>query len=108
MNARPVRIPSITRKLKTSCGNLYVTVGFQDEKPIEVFSTLGHEGSCTSCQNEALTRAITVGLRSGVDVEVYIKTFTGIQCPTPYLWPELERILSCPDAIAKVLKEAQC
>jgi len=101
---RPNVLPSATHKVKTGCGCLYVTVTKNDDKPFEVFATLGKAGGCSNCQNEALTRTISIALRYGVPVVDFIEGLKGIQCPNPNMWPENERTLSCPDAIAKVLE----
>ena len=104
--ARPQIVEGKTIKVVTGCGNMYVTLNRNDSgKLIEVFAVLGKNGGCSRCQNEALTRAITAGLRHGVPVDEYIKELSGLQCPNPSLWPTQERALSCPDAIAKTLKE---
>jgi len=91
----------------TGCGNLYVTVNANGEEgsPVEVIARLGRSGGCTYCQNEALTRAITVGLKYGAPMQEFIKELKGIRCNNPYMWPEEDRTLSCPDAIAKALEE---
>jgi len=70
-----------------------------------VFAHLGKAGTCTSCQNEALTRAITLGLRFGIPVTEFVKELKGLRCQNAHMWPEEERTLSCPDAIARVLGE---
>jgi len=56
-------------------------------------------------QAEGVCRAISTGLRYGIPVEEFIKQLEGIRCPMPYMWPEADRVLSCPDAIAQVFKE---
>jgi len=104
---RPKELQSKTTRQKTGCGNLYVTVCYDEQgRPFEVFATLGRAGGCAASQNEALTRAITLGLRCGVAPEEYVKELVDIRCPSPIMFPEEERILSCADAIAKVLSEA--
>jgi len=102
---RPKRVESFTSRVKTGCGKLFITVGTLDSKPIEVFATLGKAGGCSNCQNEALCRAISLGLCHGVPVEEYTKSLMGIQCPNPNHYPEEEKALSCPDAIGRALKE---
>jgi ribonucleoside-diphosphate reductase alpha chain len=99
---RPKVLTGQTIRQMTGCGNLYVTIN-GNGLPTEVFATLGKNGGCSRCQNEALTRAISIGLRYGVPIQEYIDQLRGIQCPSPNLWPEGERVLSCPDAIARVL-----
>lgn len=103
--------PKVTRgptiRKVTGCGNLYVTVNNDGNgsKPIEVIARLGKNGGCSQCQNEAVTRAITLGLKYEVPLEEYIEELRGIECPSKNMWPEEERTLSCPDAIARVLGE---
>lgn len=103
---RPKVLPGKTIKKQTGCGNLYVTLNKLDGKLFEiVLPSLGKAGGCATCQNEALTRAITLGLRYGIPKEEYIEELEGIKCPSPHMFPIEERILSCPDAIARVLRE---
>lgn len=102
---RPRVTNSITERVSTGCGYLYVTVGFdKDGMLIEVFAALGKAGGCSHCQNEALTRAISLGLKFGVPVEEFIKELIGNECPGKKLWPEDERVLSCADGIGQVLR----
>lgn len=102
---RPESLDSVTVRKITGCGNLYVTLTFYEGRVLEVFAWLGKSGGCAACQTEAMTRAISLGLRYGVPIEDYIKGLKGIQCPSPYMFPEEDRTLSCPDAIAKVMEE---
>ena len=97
--------PTIQRK--TGCGDLYVTINNNGSggPPIEVLARLGKAGGCSYCQNEALSRAISLGLKYGVPLADYIKQLKGIKCPNPNMWPEDERSLSCPDAIASIFEE---
>ena len=37
---RPKSLPSITRKAKIECGTLYITLGFEGDKPFECFIRL--------------------------------------------------------------------
>lgn len=91
-----------TVRVKTGCGNLYITV---NGSPTEVFAHLGKAGGCAACQNEALTRVITLGLKFGIPVSEFVDELKGLQCPEPNLYPEDDRILSCPDGIGKILEE---
>lgn len=104
---RPKVTSGLSIKKVTGCGNLYVTVNDDGNGsgPLEVLARLGKSGGCTHCQNEGLTRAITLGLKYGVPVEEFVKELEGIQCPSPNMWPEEERTLSCPDAVACALRE---
>ena len=100
---RPKVIKGQTYKMVTGCGSLYVTVNFNEDKPFEVFAKLGKSGGCPACHTEALTRAISIGLRSGVSLEEYYDHLKDIQCNNITV-SDGEQIKSCPDAIAKVLK----
>jgi len=104
----PRKRPSETRgtitKVNTGCGNLYITVAYDDKGIFEVFSTLGKSGACAVAQLEAICRLITLALRSGVDVAQVVKQLRGIRCPS-IAWEEGKSILSCADAIASVLEK---
>ncbi|MGC8983908.1 MAG: vitamin B12-dependent ribonucleotide reductase [Thermosulfidibacteraceae bacterium] len=94
-----------TIKLRTGCGNMYVTVNENVFGPFEVFSQLGKAGGCAASQLEAISRLISLSLRSGVNVNSVIKQLAGIRCPNPS-WDEGIQLLSCADAIAKAIKMA--
>jgi len=84
---------------------MYVQLNWYQGHLFEVFATLGHGGGCATCEMEALTRAITLGLKSGVPVDDYIHQLRGIRCPTPMPFPKESAVMSCPDAIARTLSE---
>lgn len=100
---RPKVLDGQTFKMPTGCGTIYITVNLHDNEPFEVFAKLGKAGGCSACQTEALTRSLSIGLRSGVAPSEYYHTLKGIHCSSA-TFSEGEQILSCPDAIAKVLK----
>ena len=99
---RPVRTQGVTERMRTGCGNLYVTVNWDDQDFCELFAQMGKAGGCAACQIEAESRLISLALRSGVSPKAIIKQLSGIRCPSP-IWFEGKQVLSCPDAIAKVL-----
>ena len=103
--SRPIVLGGITVKVATGCGNMYVQLNWYQGQLFEIFATLGHGGGCATCEMEALTRSITLGLKSGIPVSDYIRQLRGIRCPTPMPFPKESAVFSCPDAIAKTLSE---
>ncbi len=101
---RPEVISGTTRRMTTGCGNLYVTINEDEEGPFEVFAAMGKAGGCSSSQTEAISRLISLSLRSGIDRETIIKQLKGVRCPAPARERGGGVILSCADAIAKAIE----
>ncbi len=99
---RPERTTGVTELISTGCGKLYVTVNQDNLGFCEVFAQMGKTGGCASSQIESTGRLISLALRSGVKIDAIIKQITGIRCPSSN-WQNGSQVLSCPDAIAKVL-----
>jgi len=100
---RPNSIPSVTDKIKTGFGNLYVTISFFNQQPFEVFTSIGKSGYSTMADAEALGRLISLALRSGVDLKEVIGQLKGIGGSEP-VFTEGGLVQSIPDAIAKVME----
>lgn len=100
---RPDIVTGFTEKVKIGCGNLYITVNYDENGICEVFTNTGRAGGCPS-QSEATSRLISIALRSGVDVQAIISQLKGIRCPSTIRHKDL-KVLSCPDAIGQLIEK---
>lgn len=92
-----------TIRVRTSCGSLYVVIN--GNPPDQMFAYLGKSGGCLSTWVDSTTRLIAELLQTGSSVYKVIKILKGFRCPSPYLYPESERVLSCSDALGVALSE---
>ncbi|RPF48066.1 ribonucleoside-diphosphate reductase class II [Hydrogenoanaerobacterium saccharovorans] len=99
---RPEAVNGMTERMKIGCGNLYVTVNYDENGICEVFTNTGKAGGCPS-QSEATARLASVALRSGVSVDEVIDQLKGIRCPSTIRQPGM-KCTSCPDAMAKIIR----
>ncbi|MDR1471382.1 MAG: vitamin B12-dependent ribonucleotide reductase [Synergistaceae bacterium] len=102
---RPANLSGSTVKIRTSFGNLYLTLNMLGGRPFELFATLGKSGKDTQAHTEALGRLISLSLRSGVPVRDIIGQLKGIGGSQP-IFESDGIILSLPDAIAQGLERA--
>ena len=68
-----------------------------------MFSTIGKAGGNAAAQSEAISRLISLALRSSINPQEIVKMLKGISGPTP-VWENGELILSTPDAIGWALE----
>jgi ribonucleoside-diphosphate reductase alpha chain len=104
---RPEVTMGITEKVRVGCGNLYITVNYDENGICEVFTNVGKAGGCPS-QSEATSRLISVGLRGGMDVDEIIEQLKGIRCHSTLRQKSNKndiKVLSCPDAIARTIEK---
>jgi ribonucleoside-diphosphate reductase alpha chain len=102
---RPDITTGITEKVRIGCGNLYITVNYDEHGICEVFTNTGRAGGCPS-QSEATARLVSVALRSGMDADIIIEQLKGIRCPSTIRQSGM-KVTSCPDAIARVIEKVK-
>ena len=100
---RPSTTQGKTRRMRTGDGTLYVTVNEDENGLCEVFTAIGKAGGTVAAQTEAISRLISLSLRSGVDPNSIISQLKGISGPNP-TWEDGQLILSTPDAIGRALE----
>ncbi|MEE8158195.1 MAG: adenosylcobalamin-dependent ribonucleoside-diphosphate reductase [Dehalococcoidia bacterium] len=100
---RPHEMKGVTERIRTGHGNMFVTINFdEDERPFEVFSTLGKAGGCESASLEAISRLASMALRSGVDPLAIVEQLRGITCVPA--WDQGVLVGSPVDAVALALE----
>ena len=100
---RPDITTGFTEKVKIGCGNLYITVNYDEKGICEVFTNTGRAGGCPS-QSEATSRLVSIALRSGIDAKSIVEQLKGIRCPSTIKQKDL-KVLSCPDAIGRLIQK---
>ncbi len=100
---RPDVMQGMTYRVRTSYGNLFVTINEDEHGPFEVFSQLGKAGGFFQAQSEAICRMISLALRSGIALIEIIDQLKGIRGPD-MVFANGGAIHSLPDAIGKVLE----
>lgn len=108
MLERPKNVPSLTSRIQTHKGPMYVTVGFYKTEskkwqPYELFVSVGHSDPCMKSECEAIGRLTSCLFQSGVGVDVVIKQLENIQCE-PH-WDNGVQVSSPADGVAKVLAQ---
>ena len=100
---RPQSIQGVTERVRTGHGNMYVTINFdENQRPFEVFGNLGKAGGCDSAQLEAISRLVSLALRSGIATDAVLEQLRGITCCPA--WDEGTLVRSGPDAVALALE----
>jgi len=100
---RPDVVTGFTQKINTGLGTLYLTINELDDRPFEIFATIGKSGRSITAKAEAIGRLVSLAMRSGVDVEEIVKQLKGIGGEHP-VFQKKGLLLSIPDAIAWVLE----
>jgi len=99
---RPKSVSGVTDLVRTGHGNMYVNINFDDAGgPFEVFTNMGKAGGCDHANLEAVSRLISLALRSGIDPDQIVEQLNGITCCPA--WDGGTLIRSAPDAVAHAL-----
>ncbi|NQV38168.1 MAG: adenosylcobalamin-dependent ribonucleoside-diphosphate reductase [Candidatus Marinimicrobia bacterium] len=101
---RPGTTQGVTRRIRTGEGTLYITINQDPNGLCEVFTAIGKAGGNAAAQSEAISRLISLALRSGIDPNAIVRQLIGISGPNP-TWEDGRLILSTPDAIGKALDD---
>ena len=96
-----------TIKDTTPWGSIYVTLNFDKNAPFEVFINVGKSGSELKAMTEALSRIISIGLRSGCNIENFIDTLKGLSGKECWLLDgdDSNFVRSIPDTVAVLLEK---
>ena len=99
---RPTTVRGVTERVRTGHGTMFVTINFDgDGHPFEVFSTSGKSGGCDSANIDAISRMISLALRSGVDPDQIVEQLKGITCDP--VWDGGTLVRSPADAVSLAL-----
>ncbi len=91
-------IPTETIRIKTGCGEMYITKSTNPNHEPYIKSILGKCGCCSRALLEAIEILLQELLSRGIDHRDIAKKLSGIRCPN-----DSEFLKSCPEAIAIVL-----
>ena len=105
---RPATLPGITRKMRTGCGKLYITVNHdKNNKIFETFMQTGDDGGCAA-YTSGMSRMISMALRAGVQPKVIIDQLCSVKCESFTRAKGKDSSIvgkSCPDVIGRVLRD---
>jgi ribonucleoside-diphosphate reductase alpha chain len=98
--SRPDVMEGFTRRIKTVCGNLYVTINHESGRIKEVFMSMGKSGTCARTQMEVTARLISIAINKDADIRKIVKSLKGIRCNSAN-----GEYLSCADGICIALEK---
>ncbi|HMA32997.1 MAG TPA: LAGLIDADG family homing endonuclease [Chloroflexia bacterium] len=91
-------------RMPTPQGTIRLWVTEVDGQPREAYVILGKSGSDLMAMTEGIGRLLSIALRSGIPVEILIDQLRGIGGSRSVGFGQ-QRVLSVPDAIAKLLQQ---
>jgi ribonucleoside-diphosphate reductase alpha chain len=99
---RPTMVKGVTERVRSGHGTMFVTINFDEGgHPFEMFSTSGKSGGCDSASIDAISRLISLALRSGVDPDQVVEQLKGITCDP--VWDGGTLVRSPADAVSLAL-----
>ena len=102
---RPEVLAGLTYRTETGEGRLHTVVNYDEEGVREVFCTIGKAGGTLYGLAEALGRMISLALKYRVPFNEITRMLIGIRGASPIGFGP-KQILSIPDAVGKVLRDA--
>jgi ribonucleoside-diphosphate reductase alpha chain len=106
---RPIKRNGSTVEINSPHGKFYVTVNFVNNKPIEMFFSVGKQGGLVNVVIDALARICSKGLQAGMDMGWIVDTLEGLKGDTPFWFKIADdqekstQAQSIVDALSKVL-----
>lgn len=104
MKSRPEVLNSTTTMVPTGYGKLYITITEYDNRPFEVFCTIGKSGTSIMAKAEVVGRLVSLALRNDVSLEEVVDQLVDIDGGNQVAWKNVV-IKSIPDAVGNVLRE---
>jgi ribonucleoside-diphosphate reductase alpha chain len=99
---RPSELAGRTVGVQTPAGKMYVTINEAQNKPFELFATIGKAGSDITAMTESLARLISLSLRCGISVNEVVDQLIGIGgAHSVGFGPN--KVRSVPDAMGQIL-----
>lgn len=95
-------LPSVTIKVLTPDGTLYVSIAEQDGKPTRVLISIGKAGSRLAAWADAVARLLTMLVKRDVEVSQLIAELSAISSDGFRMHGQTE-IHSGPEGVAKAL-----
>ena len=98
---RPVSLPGRNHRQESASGRLYIGISDYNDGMFEVFINLAKSDSVEQAHLEAVSRLISLALRSGVSPEDIIAQLEGITSEP--IWDDGTVVLSPEDGVAKTM-----
>jgi ribonucleoside-diphosphate reductase alpha chain len=104
---RPDEVEGSTKKVRTGCGSLYVTLNHDAGDIFEVFLDTGSTGGCVAF-TEGTARLISLALRYGISAQEISSQLSSVRCDNFRHQTGKDKSLkgkSCPDVVGSSMLE---